>query len=531
MMKKFVAIFLVMSMLLGGVALAADEPLRVAWWGSESSNALYLGEADLFTKATGIEYEAEYLSWGDYWTKINTLAAANDLPDTLRMDYQYILNYVDKDQLMDLTPLVESGAIDLSKVPDSAISGGRFGKGLYGINAGSNGLTMAVNAKLVQDAGMEVLANDATWEDFEAWAIEFHEKTGLYGADLFGAKDYNGVFRIFARSHGEELYNEAQDGAGFKAETLAAFFASIKRMQDAGATQNIADAVTDIGKENYPFSKGEAATIFTVTDSYTTYAAVLKDRFGEVPMRLIPGAAATKAMFVKPSQFLSIAATAEKVDEAAKFINYWVNDEEANLFIAGRRGEFDLMNIGVWSDGNLTSRPIVYYYGPDGNMYLQEQSFREILKTVLFGIRSPLDFPADVQRTATIDIQKVLYPRVCVDSVFVIDEEINETEVKRWKFTFKVRSYRYDVAPQCTNPETVWMIDKANNKILLKELNRHQAALFDAKQEAMSGMIAMGTDMVVNLLGDHTPESDIYRDLIEKHAQGIRRRAEEDEDD
>lgn len=147
-------------------------------WGSESSNALYLGEADLFTKTTGIEYEAEYLSWDDYWTKINTLAAANDLPDTLRMDYAYILNYVNKNQLMDLTPLVESGAIDLSKVPDSAISGGRFGEGLYGINAGSNGLCMAVNEKLVTDAGMEVPSNEMTWEEFEKWAIEFHEKTG-----------------------------------------------------------------------------------------------------------------------------------------------------------------------------------------------------------------------------------------------------------------------------------------------------------------------------------------------------------------
>ncbi|MBR3016617.1 MAG: hypothetical protein IKH57_06005 [Clostridia bacterium] len=97
----------------------------------------------------------------------------------------------------------------------------------------------------------------------------------------------------------------------------------MKRLQDAGATQNIADAVTDIGKENYPMSKGEAATIFTVTDSYTTYAAVLKDNFGAVPLRILPGAAATKAMFVKPSQFLSISATAEKVEEAAKFINYW----------------------------------------------------------------------------------------------------------------------------------------------------------------------------------------------------------------
>ena len=403
-MKKFVALFLVMSMLLGGVALA-EEPLRVAWWGSESSNKLYLGEADLFTKATGIEYEAEYLSWDDYWTKINTLAAANDLPDTLRMDYQYILNYVDKGQLMDLTPLVESGAIDLSKVPDSAISGGRFGKGLYGINAGSNGLTMAVNAKLVADAGMEVPANDMSWEDFEAWAIQFHEKTGLYGADLFGAKDYNGVFRIYARSHGEELYNEAQDGAGFKAETLAAFFASIKRMQDAGATQNIADAVTDIGKENYPFSKGEAATIFTVTDSYTTYAAVLKDNFGEVPMRLLPGAAATKAMFVKPSQFLSIAATAEKVDEAAKFINYWVNDEEANLFIAGRRGvpinpeiativgqSLDENSMAVFEYMNMMAEYASDLYAPDPQAHGEiADEYNRQAQAVLFGESTPED--------------------------------------------------------------------------------------------------------------------------------------------
>ena len=403
-MKKFVALFLVMSMLLAGLALA-EEPLRVAWWGSESSNKLYLGEADLFTKATGIEYEAEYLSWDDYWTKINTLAAANDLPDTLRMDYQYILNYVDKGQLMDLTPLVESGAIDLSKVPDSAISGGRFGKGLYGINAGSNGLTMAVNAKLVADAGMEIPANDMSWEDFEAWAIQFHEKTGLYGADLFGAKDYNGVFRIYARSHGEELYNEAQDGAGFKAETLAAFFASIKRMQDAGATQNIADAVTDIGKENYPFSKGEAATIFTVTDSYTTYAAVLKDNFGEVPMRLLPGAAATKAMFVKPSQFLSIAATAEKVDEAAKFINYWVNDEEANLFIAGRRGvpinpeiatlvgqSLDENSMAVFEYMNMMAEYASDLYAPDPQAHGEiADEYNRQAQAVLFGESTPED--------------------------------------------------------------------------------------------------------------------------------------------
>ena len=205
-------------------------------------------------------------------------------------------------------------------------------------------------------------------------------------------------------------------------------------------------------------------------------------------------------------------------------------------FIAYLRGEFDMVNIGVWNGGDLTGRPIVYYYGPDGRMYLQEQSFKEILKTVFLGIRSPLEFPADIQRTNKVDVQKVLYPRISMDLVYLIDEEVTESEVTKLRyFRFKVRSYRYDVAPQNIDPSALWMIDREHNRILMKELSRQEAALFEAKQDAMTGMIATGTDLVVNLLGDHTPESDVYHDLIEKFSKMPGRRAKgpvkEDEED
>ena len=187
--------------------------------------------------------------------------------------------------------------------------------------------------------------------------------------------------------------------------TLAEFFASIKRIQDAGACQNIADAVTDIGKENYPMSKGEAATIFTVTDSYTTYAAVLKDNFGAVPLRLLPGAAAAKAMFVKPSQFLSISANAEKVEEAAKFINYWVNDEEANLFIAGHRGvpinteiatlvgqSLDENSMMVFEYMNLMAENASDLYAPDPQAHSEiADEYNRQVQAVLYGESTPED--------------------------------------------------------------------------------------------------------------------------------------------
>ena len=336
-MKKLLALLLAVLMLMACVSALAEEPVRVAWWGSDSSNKVYLTFSDMFTEATGIEYDPLYLSWGDYWTKINSLATGNDLPDMVRMDYAYIKNYVDKGLLLDLTQLVADGKIDLSDVPDSAISGGRFGNGLYGINAGSNGLVLAINAKLVADAGMEVPTNEMTWAEFVDWAIQFHEKTGLLGTDLFNLKDFN-VYRIFARQHKEELYNEAQDAVGYSLETLTAYFTDLKKLHEAGAIQNVADVTVDIGKENYPFAKGEAATTMTVTDSYTTYAKLLREQYGLLELRIMPGSAENKAMFVKPSQFLSIAATSEQVDKAAAYINHWTNDEAANLFINGTRG-------------------------------------------------------------------------------------------------------------------------------------------------------------------------------------------------
>ena len=187
-MKKLLSILLTLVLLCGVSvsALAADEPLRIAWWGSEVSNAFQLELCDMFTKATGIEYEAEYLGWNDYWVKMNTLAAASDLPDVIRQDYSRIQAYVDKGLLMDLNELVEAGKIDLSKVSDSALSSGVFDGKLYGINIGSNAFCFIQNEKLIKDAGMELLPQDATWEDFEKFCLEYTEKTGKLAVSLPG---------------------------------------------------------------------------------------------------------------------------------------------------------------------------------------------------------------------------------------------------------------------------------------------------------------------------------------------------------
>ena len=191
---------------------------------------------------------------------------------------------------------------------------------------------------MIEDAGMQVPTNELTWEEFEQFVIEFYEKSGKFGTDLWGMRDFNGTFRVYARAHGEALYNKEQTAPGFSVETLAAYLSSVKRMHEAGAVQNVSEITVDVGRENQPFSKGEAASITTTTDSSTTYYNMIKEAWGPAVLRVIPGAAQNKAMWIKPSQFLSISKDAENVEEAAAYINYWCNDEAANRFISGRRG-------------------------------------------------------------------------------------------------------------------------------------------------------------------------------------------------
>ena len=60
------------------------------------------------------------------------------MTDLLQMDISAITQYVEKEQLLDLTPYIESGALDVSNVPENVLMMGEVKGGNYGIAAGVN---------------------------------------------------------------------------------------------------------------------------------------------------------------------------------------------------------------------------------------------------------------------------------------------------------------------------------------------------------------------------------------------------------
>ncbi len=192
--------------------------------------------------------------------------------------------------------------------------------------------------------------------------------------------------------------------------------------------------------------------------------------------------------------------------------------------LAYLRGELDLVYINVhtiisdqFPGGAQQVRPIVYYWDRQGNQCLQEQSFKEIIKSTILGIRSPLRLDVGlVKRTRPIIVQTILIPKIYLDPIDLVEEKIEERVVKRWIFPFKVRSYTYTPAPSCIDTTQNWLVSAYNQDQLTKELTRKEAQLLEAKTSAMSSYYARSADLLVEMTFDRTVGAEIYNSVAER---------------
>src|SRR5471030_709459 len=74
-----------LAMVVGMVTAASAAPVTLKWFmwsGSDAEKAAWQHVADMVTaKYPDIKVQLDTAAWPDYWTKLPTLAASNQLPD------------------------------------------------------------------------------------------------------------------------------------------------------------------------------------------------------------------------------------------------------------------------------------------------------------------------------------------------------------------------------------------------------------------------------------------------------------------
>lgn len=111
----------------------------------------------------------------DFWDKMRTAAEGNNLPDILWMNGPNIQLYAKNNQLADLTDLVESNQVDMSKYPQGLQDIYTVDGKVYGIPKDYDTIAIFYNKELFEQAGVEEPEGPWTWEEYKAKCAELKE--------------------------------------------------------------------------------------------------------------------------------------------------------------------------------------------------------------------------------------------------------------------------------------------------------------------------------------------------------------------
>jgi len=288
-------------------------------------------------KFPNVTIEPETIGWGGYWDRLNTQVAARNLPDIMQHDYAYMLQWVSRKQLTDLTPYVQNGTINLSGVDESYLSGGRVDGRLYGVNLGSNAVCFVYDPAVLAKAGVAEPKQNWTWADFEKIAVEVYKKTGVQTLPFFTTDPKVG-FDNWIRQTGKPFYAPDGKSLGFTDPTeLIAFFDIQLRLKAAGALVNPEKAFINVTPQEGDFAMGTSWVTYLWSNQVVAEAAAAKR-----PIKIMLPPRIAKAVrpgtFLKPSMFFAIPEMSTNKEAAAKFINFFISDAEANKILLGERG-------------------------------------------------------------------------------------------------------------------------------------------------------------------------------------------------
>lgn len=341
--RRLLVAVLAAVMLVPSVFIAsAQEPieLHLTWWGSQARHDRTIAVIEMYEAANpNIDIVFTFNSFGDYWTRLNTEAAGGQLACIIQQDYAYLADWAKRGLLMPMDEFYESGVIDTSAIDQNFLDGGKVGDHYYAISLGTNSQSFIIDRGAIEGAGLEMPATDWTWEDFEQLALDYHAASGkwLIGNGLEDVQLWKSLYL----GHGMSPFTEDGTALGYDDDQpLIDFYDMIVRLQDAGAIANREEvvAMTGAGPEQGPVVTGEAATAYQWSNQIVAvYTAAGEDR--DLVLHPLPRPVGGQSEnYFKPSMYFSITAGCEHPEEAAKFIDFFVNSTEANDILAAERG-------------------------------------------------------------------------------------------------------------------------------------------------------------------------------------------------
>ena len=311
--------------------------LRMAWWGSQTRHDATNKVIEAYEEQNpNVQIEAEFYDFDSYFTKLDTLVAADDVWDIFQMGGNFP-KYINSIEPMDA--YIEAGTIDVSDTTENFLATTRDNDGTQvGISIGTNTYGIAYDPAMFAEAGLEEPSDNWTWDEWKADCLAITGKLGIYGS----SKMDNFIAGVTQRASQAEkdgnFFKKTNDGLEFTdTATFASYMQMIKDLTDAGAYPD-AGAIKEIKDIEGDYLVTEDAAMTWVSSNQI--ASIVNAAGREIKIAPVPRITkdGSYGMGVQSSQQLCMAKSSKNKEEAAKFINYFVNDIEANKVLNGERG-------------------------------------------------------------------------------------------------------------------------------------------------------------------------------------------------
>jgi multiple sugar transport system substrate-binding protein len=323
----------------GGDQALSDQPvtLRFTWWGADARHTRTQQVIDLFHKAhPNITIKGEFKDWNGYWDTLATTVAANDAPDIIQMDELYLASYAQRGALLDLSQVNQH--LDTADFDRNTLATGLVDGKQYALPVGVAAYSMVVNTDLLDQYGIK-LPDDNTWSwnDLKDVGAQISKASGgkVTGVQSWGF-DAGGL-TIWARQAGASLY-DAKGNVAIPMSVLVDYWSYLADLAKTGVAP--APSVT-IERANAGLDQSGTATKTSAFGTWwnTQLTSLAAASGAHLKLLKLPGESQAKApgAYYKPSMFWSISSRSKHPNEAALFVDFLANsDQAANLLLTDR---------------------------------------------------------------------------------------------------------------------------------------------------------------------------------------------------
>lgn len=353
-----------------GTAAGSDEEvvIQMTWWGGQTRHDQTQQVCDLYTQThPNVKFELSPSGWDGYFEKLSTQTASGSMPDIVQMDYLYLATYAKNGSVTDLQEFIDNGTIDVSGIDENLLNTGKIDGKMSALVLATSMINVGYNPDVFTEAGIETPTGDWTWSEFVDISKAIYEKTGKYGISMNSASDTN-IFNYWVRQHGATLFSEDNKSLGYEDDQIMVDYINMWNdlmVSEAMPNPDEYAQIETLGQEAGPVVTGEAGMLV----EWNNYASKISSINGNIKMVTPPLAdtSDTKGLWMKPGMFFCISETSEVKQEAAEFINWFINSEEANDIMMAERGTPVSASIRQYmiEGGNLGTQQIEMFEGVD----------------------------------------------------------------------------------------------------------------------------------------------------------------------